>query len=68
MTMAAGAKLFANASFTGHQVISVEHRRREVTVGGGPQLLGEIQLPIYLRGYGKDIGDHHKKGMKKVSC
>jgi hypothetical protein len=29
MTMAAGAKLFVNASSTGHQAIFDEHRRRE---------------------------------------
>jgi hypothetical protein len=29
MTMAAGAKLFVNTSFTGHQAISDERRRRE---------------------------------------
>jgi hypothetical protein len=29
MTMAAGAKLFVNASSTGHQAISDERRRRE---------------------------------------
>jgi hypothetical protein len=29
MTMAAGAKLFVNTSFTGHQAIFDERRRRE---------------------------------------
>jgi hypothetical protein len=35
-----------------------------VTVGGGSWLLGEIQLPLYLRGVEGDIGDHHKKNEK----
>jgi hypothetical protein len=30
--------------------------------------LGGIQFPLYLRGDGRDIGDHHKKGMGKGSC
>jgi hypothetical protein len=42
ITMAAGAKLFVNASSTGHRAISDERRRREVAVGSGSQLLGDI--------------------------
>jgi hypothetical protein len=65
MIMAAGAKLFVNASSTGHQAISDERRKREVAVRGGSRLWEEIQLPLYLRGNGKDIGDHRKKGDRK---
>lgn len=65
MTMTAGAKLFMNASFTGHQAISDERRRREVAVGGRSWLLGEIQLSLYLRKDGRDIGDHHEKDEKE---
>jgi hypothetical protein len=34
-------------------------------VGGGSRLLGEIQLPLYLRGDGGDIGDHYKRGCER---
>jgi hypothetical protein len=64
MTMAARAKLFVNVSSTSHQTISDERRRREVAVGGESLLLGEIQLPLYLRGHMGDIGDHRKKDEK----
>jgi hypothetical protein len=62
--MAAGAKLFVNTSSTGHRAISNEHCRREVAVGGRSRLLGEIQLSLYLREDGGDIGDYHKKDGK----
>jgi hypothetical protein len=65
MTMAAGAKLFVNASFTNHQAISDE--RREATVGGGSRLWGRYNSP-YLRGDRGDIGDHHGKRIRKESC
>jgi hypothetical protein len=53
MTIAAGAKLFRECVF--HRPPSHlrwASREREVTVGGEPRLLGEIQLPLYLRGDG----------------
>jgi hypothetical protein len=57
MTMAAGVKLFVNASFTGHQAISVErHRREKWLLKVGSRLLREIQLPLYLKGDRGDIG------------
>jgi hypothetical protein len=66
MTMAVGAKLFVNASSTAHQVISDERHRREVTVEGRPRLLREIQLLLYLRGDGGDIGDHHVEMLTRI--
>jgi hypothetical protein len=43
-------------------------QEREVVVGGESRLLEEIQLSLYLRGDEGDIGDHHKKKMRKESC
>jgi hypothetical protein len=44
MSIAAGAKLFVNASSIAHQAISDERRKIEVAVRSGSRLLGEIQL------------------------
>lgn len=33
-----------------------------------PTLLGNMQLPLYLRGDGGDIGDHRKKEELLESC
>jgi hypothetical protein len=38
-----------------------------VIVGVGPMVLGEIQLPLYLRGDEGNIGDH-KKGEALGNC
>jgi hypothetical protein len=37
-------------------------QRKKLTVTMGPTLLGEIQLPLHLRGDGVFFGVHQKRG------
>jgi hypothetical protein len=51
MTMAAGAKLFVNASSTGHQAISDERCRREKwQLEVSPDYWGRYNSPFYIEG------------------